>query len=150
MINSFKASEQLRVFQICKQIQAAQNELNTVAYGFFKNCLQCCKGICCRNIHINDIVSLLDFVFIFTISPSYVHLVKNLSRKETLFSSDCLFLEDNIGPCVFSRNIKPERCIITFCQNTKSIRKEIRTVQGKFSQLERYLIFRNPLLWFGF
>lgn len=150
MIDSLRTSERYLLLQICRQIQASQKDLNSAAYGFFKNCLQCCRGICCRNIYINDIVTLLDLVFILSINPAYTLFLRNLAQKETLFSANCLFLKNNIGPCVFSQDTKPERCIITFCQNTQSIKKEIRKVQEKFSKLERYLIFRNPLLWFGF
>jgi hypothetical protein len=71
------------------------------------------------------------------------------ARRERLFSADCLFLMEEKGPCLFHPSVKPERCIITFCEDTSPIRREIRSVRSAFSKLSRYTKLRRPFFWIG-
>ena len=115
IINSFIGEERTRLLDICFEIQNAQNALNSEAGDFFKDCMQRCQGICCRNIYINDVVTLLDLIYILSLQEEIAVRMQTCAQSETLFSADCLFLKHGTGPCLFAADIKPERCIITFC-----------------------------------
>jgi hypothetical protein len=43
-----------------------------------------------------------------------------------------------VGPCLFPDDLRPERCIISFCRVEPSIEKEIGRVMGGFSRLIRF------------
>ena len=150
LISSFRGEEENRLLKICDEIKLAQHCLNQAAAGYFADCMRRCGGICCRNIRVSDILTLLDFVFILAVNPELTCQVADLSRKETLFSADCLFLRNGTGPCIFAPDAKPERCIVTFCSSVGPVKKEIRTVGRNFSKLWRHLMIRRPVSWFGF
>ena len=150
IIDSFVGEERTRLLDICFDIRKAQDALNIEAQNFFKDCAERCKGICCRNICINDVVTLLDLIYILTIQKEIADQVESCAQGETLFSADCLFLRNGTGPCLFQANTKPERCIITFCADIRPIRREIKAVRSKFNKLSRYTKIRRPFLWIGF
>lgn len=148
--DSFIGVEHTRLMNLCFQIQKAQDALNREARDFFKDCMERCQGICCRNICINDVVTLLDLIYILSLDKAVAAQIHKCAQAETLFTADCLFLQDGAGPCIFAANIKPERCIITFCTDTQPIKREIKTVRSKFSKLMYYTMIRRPLLWISF
>ena len=150
IIDSFTGEERARLLGICLEIREAQDALNAEAQSFFKDCAERCRGICCRNILVNDVVTLLDLIYILAIQKEIAPQVETCAQAETLFTADCLFLRNGTGPCVFQANIKPERCIITFCRDIRPIRREIKAVRSKFSKLSRYTKIRRPFLWIGF
>jgi hypothetical protein len=142
---SGKERETLR--NICFEIQSAQAALNAAAVSYFQRCLGECRGICCKNINVNDVVTLLDLVYILSMKGASSDQIFELAESEELFSADCLFLRDGQGPCFFPADIKPERCIITFCGETRPIRKELKAIRSKFSKLSRFTKSKRPFLW---
>jgi hypothetical protein len=50
--------------------------------------------------------------------------------RESFFPSDCIFLENGTGPCLFPDSLRPERCIISFCGVEPSVRKRDRPGDG--------------------
>jgi hypothetical protein len=150
IIDSFSGEDRTRLLDICNEIKRAQDDLNREAKDYFNDCMQRCQGICCRNIGINDVVTLLDLIYILAINKKITARVHTCAQAETLFPADCLFLQNGQGPCLFSANSKPERCIITFCGEVRPIRKEIRAVRSKFNKLSRYTKIKRPFLWVRF
>ena len=150
IIDSFLGEERTWLIDICHEIKSAQDDLNREAKDYFKNCMQRCQGICCRNICINDVVTLLDLIYILALDREISSRVHECAQSETLFSADCLFLQNGVGPCIFTANMKPERCIITFCGETRPIKTEIKAVRSKFSRLSRYTKIKRPFLWVRF
>jgi hypothetical protein len=150
IIDSFSGEDRTKLLDICHEIKSAQDDLNREAEDYFKDCMQRCQGICCRNICINDVVTQLDLVYILAINKQISARVHACAQAEALFSADCLFLQNGQGPCLFSANIKPERCIITFCGEIRPIKKEIKAVRSKFSKLSRYTKIKRPFLWMRF
>ncbi|MCP4350634.1 MAG: hypothetical protein GY795_34635 [Desulfobacterales bacterium] len=129
---------------ICKEIQTAEDELITGAEEVLSQCKNNCMGLCCRNICIDDIVTLLDFVYILAVDDSMKDRIPEYLKNETMFTSDCVFLENGKGPCIFSSNSRPEKCIITFCGDEMSIKQEIRLLVSKFNKLSRFVMLRKP------
>ncbi len=150
IVKSFKGEEREKLRSISLEIQSAQDNLNSVAGHYFDVCMRSCKGKCCKNILTRDIITLLDYIFILSLDNSVFAQILECAKKESLFTADCFFLAEGIGPCFFGSNLKPERCIITFCYDEHEIRKEIKAVRSKFSKLSRFILFRRPLMWLGF
>ncbi len=144
VIDRFSEKQQPALRARCLEIKQAQHVLNQVAEPYFKQCMQSCRGLCCRNIYVGDMVTLLDYIFILVLDSDLSARMYEYSGKEGLFSADCIFLHNGTGPCIFNAAMKPERCIITFCSNTGPIHREIRAVRKKFSALQRFIFFRKP------
>ena len=147
LVDSLTGSQALRLNGICEEIRQAQRRLNDEAEPFFERCIQQCRGICCKNIHINEIVNFLDLIFILTLAPEIYTELHRAASREQIFSADCLFLRNGSGPCLFPSTIKPERCILTFCQDTTPIGREIKAVRSRFTKLSRYTKLRRPHIW---
>ena len=150
IIESLKGDDEEKLKRICHDIQCAQDDLNSGARSFFNACIQTCQGICCRNINVNDVVTQLDLIYVLSMKRKMVDRVIGCAGSETLYTADCPFLEKGIGPCIFPANVKPERCIITFCGETRPIRREIKAVRSGFSKLSRYTKIKRPFLWLRF
>lgn len=149
-IDSLAGDEKKTLLRICGDIQGAQDALNTEARSYFNACIRSCRGICCRNIHVNDVVTQLDLIYVLSMKKKMADQVLRCAGSENLFSADCLFLEKRVGPCIFPANVKPERCIITFCGETRPIGREIKRVRSKFSKLSRFTKIKRPFLWIRF
>ena len=150
VVKRFAGPKRERLRHLGTQIQAAQDRLNAAAGSYFDYCVSHCRGLCCRNIQINDIITWIDLVYILLMDDIDAQRMRSCSSAETLFTADCLFLADGVGPCIFAPNCKPERCIITFCGDTQPIQKHIRSVRTQFSRLSRYILFQKPLAWLQF
>ena len=138
------------MLDICHEIKRAQENLNREAGNYFNYCAQRCRGICCRNICINDVVTQLDLIYILAIDEDISDLVHSCAQRESLFSEDCLFLQDGAGPCIFAADVKPERCIITFCVEVRPIKREIKAIRSNFNKLSRFTKIKRPFLWIRF
>lgn len=149
-IDSLSGKERETLQNICSDIQRAQAALNAAAVSYFQRCLGECRGICCKNINVNDVVTQLDLVYILSMIGASSDQIFELAESEKLFSADCLFLKDGQGPCFFPADIKPERCIITFCEETRPIRRELKAIRSKFSKLSRFAQFKRPFFWVRF
>lgn len=150
ILDAFSAPQSENVLQLCKTIQNAQSSLVEHAAPLFTYCADRCKGMCCRNISVDAIVTLVDFVYILSANGIAFKRLQQLAAKESFFPSDCLFLSDGTGPCVFPETIKPERCIITFCADESLVAEDIKAVKSAFSRLYLYVMLHKPWLWFGF
>jgi hypothetical protein len=149
-IESLSEDENRSLLRICRDIQRAQDALNTGASSFFNACMGSCRGICCRNINVNDVVTKLDLIYVLSMKNKMSDQIIKCAGAESLFTADCLFLEKGLGPCILPTNVKPERCIITFCGETRPIRREIKAVRSKFSKLSRFSKIKRPFLWIRF
>lgn len=149
LLNNINGLKARRLAAICNEIVTAQERLNAVAGPYFDRCIRHCKGICCKNIRIHEIVNQLDILFILTAVPRLYPQLRACAANEGLFSNDCLFLKDARGPCLFPSNMKPERCILTFCEDTSAIARHIRCVRTKFTRLSLHSKLRYPRYWFG-
>lgn len=148
LIQSLSGRTRHQLEEICQGIQQAEDTLIARAQPHFDVCMRHCGGLCCRNIYIDQIVNPLDLVYVLSLAPERIGFLTACTEKESLFSADCIFLANGVGPCSFGMNLKPERCIITFCGDTEIIRQEIRAVQRGFGRLQRFLMLRRPLHWF--
>ena len=133
---------------ICEEIQRAQSKLLEEAEDVLKYCKDRCRGLCCRNIYPDDIITLADFVYILamenSVERSMREEISECLKKETLFSSSCIFLKGGEGPCIFPSDLRPEKCITSFCGGDTTIKKEINMVGSKFSKLIRFILLRKP------
>ncbi len=137
--------EELKSLQkICGEIQTAEIALQEKSKDLMTRCIKKCGGICCKNVQSDLIISHWDFVFILTLMPSLENDMSTCLKKEQpFFSSDCIFLNDGAGPCIFPDDARPEVCIVTFCDNTSPVRKEIIGVKRKFFKLTCFVLMRK-------
>lgn len=133
----------------CQKIQIAQGQLNITCADAFKDCISRCQGKCCKNINADDIITVLDCLYILTLSGEILPEALECAASEGLFSADCPFLKDGVGPCLFSDDQKPERCIVTFCSSVPLAIRPARRVRSAFTRLWWQAFFRRPLFWMG-
>ena len=134
--------ERVKLLSICRDIHAAQVQLSIKAVPILERCMTVCQGLCCRNIRVSDIITGWDLTYILAMAPHLETEIDGCLRHEGLFSAPCLFLENGTGPCLFPDNIRPERCIISFCRVEPLVEKEIARVMRGFGQLIRFFTFR--------
>ena len=130
---------------ICLEIRQAEDQLLNKAINVLKRCENNCEGICCRNVQIDAIIGLPDFLYLLIMDSSKGDIIsKCLENENIFFTSDCIFLENGKGPCVFPSNSRPEVCITTFCGDETEIKKEIKLVKSKFMKLDWFILLRKP------
>jgi hypothetical protein len=142
-IQRLDADERARLLEICEEIRHAQQALSDKAAPLLQACVDRCQGLCCRNLRLADIVTEWDLVYILALAPQLETAIAACLSRESFFPSDCIFLADGAGPCLFPDDLRPERCIISFCRVEPSIEKEIGRVMGGFSRLIRFFKFRS-------
>lgn len=121
---------------LCRKIQAAERRLNEAAARRLKGCLEECRGLCCRNLQLDAVFGVPDFVYILATEPALDAAVARCLRKESpIFTSDCPFLENGVGPCIFPPDVRPEVCITSFCRGDEALKPEIRRVKTCFWKL---------------
>ena len=141
-IDALDVDERRVLEAICRDIHHAQQALSHKAAPILEGCAAGCQGLCCRNIHPADIITEWDLVYILAMTPAIEGVVAECLGRESFFPSDCIFLENGTGPCLFPDNLRPERCIISFCRVEASVEKEIGRVMQGFSRLIRFFMFR--------
>ena len=125
---------------ICREIQVTQQQLVMKAADNFTRCLNGCHGLCCKNIMLDDIISLNDFILIQTLQPGMKPEIERcLEDEKIMFTADCIFLKNQTGPCLFPDDLKPCTCVTTFCDDTVPARKEIGAVKMKFLKLDWFI-----------
>jgi uncharacterized protein YcgL (UPF0745 family) len=125
---------------LCRQIQEAETELNAAAALRLKGCLEGCRGLCCRNLQLEAVFGVPDFVYILAMEPALESKIGECLRHEDpLFSSKCIFLQDGVGPCLFPPDVRPEVCITSFCGEDAVLKAEIRQVKKAFWKLGFFL-----------
>jgi len=141
-IDRLNADERSRLLEICEEIRLAQLAMSEKAAPLLQSCVDRCQGLCCRNIRPADIVTDWDLLYILAMAPQLEPAIAACLSNEDFFPSDCIFLANGVGPCLFPDDMRPERCIISFCRVEPSIEKEIGRVMGGFSRLIRFFRFR--------
>ena len=111
-----EAGERESLMGICAEIHGAQQVLTEKAAPLLAQCMAGCSGLCCRNIRVADIITKWDLLYILAMQPALEERMADCLEQEGLFPANCLFLENGIGPCLFPDNLRPERCIISFCR----------------------------------
>ena len=120
----------------CNVIQDAQEKLVAAAETAMFHCIERCRGICCRNLDIDTIFSLWDFIFILTLAPQLKdEMQERLDHHTALYLSPCPFLKDAVGPCIVPDGMKAQICVITFCTNDETLKKPIHLVNLNFYKL---------------
>ena len=141
-IERLDADERAKLSGICEDIHNSQKALSAKAAPILQACMVKCQGLCCRNIHPADIITEWDLVYILAMAPQIEDAMATCLTRERFFPADCIFLENGIGPCLFPDNLRPERCIISFCRVEPLVEKEIGQVMGHFSRLIRFFMLR--------
>jgi hypothetical protein len=140
IIDNLSLEDSRRLRKICCGIQQAQDDLLTQAQSLMRRCLTACEGLCCRNVQLDQIISLYDFIYLLIIAPSLKAGISECLEKENpLYSSDCLFLKDGSGPCIFPPHVRPEICITTFCGDDTPIRAQINRLTRSHRELYRFI-----------
>lgn len=128
---------------LCEDIRLAEAALNKTAEPLLYRCFESCAGLCCRNIRLAEIIGLYDFVYLLVAAGHRKNLVANCLRRESLFSGDCIFLENGKGPCIFPPDARPRMCIISFCFDDTPVKQWIQAVNSAFDQLSRFIFSRR-------
>jgi hypothetical protein len=133
---------------LCGQIQDSERELNAAAALRLAGCLEDCRGMCCRNLQLEAVFGIPDFVYILALEPLLdAGIGKRLRGKDSLYTSNCPFLEGGVGPCIFPPDVRPEVCITSFCRGDEPLKAEIRRIKIGFWKLGVLVGFRRiPLL----
>ena len=139
ILSRLSPDERAAVEHICGNIQHAENRLLEAAQVILDDCGRRCQGLCCRNIHIDDIMTLLDCVHILVTAPTIDKDVKEALTREGLHSADCIFLKNGAGPCMFPAPSRPEKCIVSFCNGDGIVASEVRSVRKGFNRLARFI-----------
>ncbi|MFO8084046.1 MAG: hypothetical protein R6U27_06995 [Desulfobacterales bacterium] len=144
IINELNAEDASSLQKICREIQVAEMDLQEKSKSLMTRCIHKCGGICCKNVQLDLIISHWDFVFILALKPFLKErILKCLEMEKPFFSSDCIFLKDGAGPCIFPDDARPEVCIVTFCDDTSPLKKEIANVKRKFFKLTWFILIRK-------
>jgi hypothetical protein len=134
-----RPNERVTLEHISGDIQRAESRLFEAAQVILDDCGRRCRGLCCRNIHIDDIMTLLDCVHILVTAPTIETQINEALTREGLHSADCIFLKDGIGPCIFPALSRPEKCIVSFCHGDGIVAAEIRHVRKTFNRLAWFI-----------
>ncbi len=138
--------ERHRVDELCRQIREEQMRLQVAGRTLFQRCISGCEGLCCKNVIADELITFRDFFFILATASLRAEDLLPLAEEEPLFTADCMFLKDGVGPCIFPDGIRPEKCVLSFCGDDGPIAGNIRAVHRAFAGLHRYLLLRRPAL----
>jgi len=131
---------------ICSEIHAAERCLLQAAAEPLRRCIEGCGGLCCKNARIDNIIGTPDFIYLLTVAPQLADRIEaRLPEENPLYSADCIFLENDDGPCMFPEAARPQVCISTFCGDQRPIRREIRRLKRKFFKLDGFIRLRRAL-----
>lgn len=137
-LEGLNAAEREGLKEICGAIRTAERDLQHKARPLLERCMTGCQGLCCRNIDLEDILGRDDFIYILTLRPSLRRAIRQCLIRESAFPADCMFLKDGVGPCLFPDDLRPKVCVMTFCFDHTSVRREIRRVGAGFNKLARF------------
>lgn len=139
-IDGLAPSDLADLYGRCREIKKAEEKLVSAGSSAFRRCFTGCEGLCCRNIVLDEIIGFTDLIFILTTAG---HLRDRmticLENESRLFTADCIFLLNGVGPCLFPPASRPEVCITSFCTDVKPVKQEIRKVKFLFMKLNLYM-----------
>jgi len=147
VLQRLSKEERNRVDLICAGIRKEQFRLQQEGRLLFERCVSGCEGLCCKNVIADELITLWDMIFILAASSLCPEDLLSLAEKEPLFTADCMFLENGIGPCIFPDGHRPEKCVLSFCGDDRLIAENIRSVHRGFGRLHRFLLARKPLIF---
>ncbi len=140
IIDGFNSETMEELEFLCLEIRRRENALLIQADDLMKSCAVHCGGICCRNIYTDAVINLWDCVFILASRPEMSSTIfQCLAHEDPLFTSDCVFLKNGSGPCIFPSDIRPFTCIATFCDDDAPVKQEIRSLRKGFRKLARFV-----------
>jgi len=150
-IDRLSLADRQRLQRICGEIQTAEKKLLAQAGPAMDRCINNCEGICCRNVQLDAIIGMVDLVYILTVAGEYRdRMAACLEKEKPFFAADCLFLENQVGPCILPSTARAEVCLTTFCSRTDAIDREIRQVKRSFYRLGWFISSRKPrMMWEG-
>jgi hypothetical protein len=138
-----------RVRGICEDIRTAEDGLLAAAGEKMHRCTTICRGLCCRNVQLDAVIGLWDFVYLLALNGAIAEQIAACLLKESpFFSSDCIFLENGVGPCIFPPNVRPEICITAFCTDDTPVKREIDCVKREYLRLIRFVRLSRLKTWF--
>jgi hypothetical protein len=141
IIEQLDPNDRKHLHQRCEAVRAAEIVLQDSAGRLLKICNTKCKGLCCRNIDADMVITLEDMIFALTVDPSIAPAIEDMLRKEAgLFRPNCIFLKDEVGPCLFRPDGRPEMCITSFCFSETGLNREITRVRWSFFKLRWHLM----------
>ena len=146
VLQCLSKEERNRVDLICAGIRKEQCRLQQDGRLLFERCVSGCEGLCCKNVVADELITLRDMIFILAASSLCPEELLPLAEKEPLFTADCMFLKNGIGPCIFPDGLRPEKCVLSFCGDDRPIAENIRSVHRGFVRLHRFLLARKPVL----
>ncbi|MFZ3047152.1 MAG: hypothetical protein WA151_14665, partial [Desulfatirhabdiaceae bacterium] len=133
---SLHPEDGLALSRVCMQIHDTEKALNLAARPYLNRCLDICHGLCCRNVYLDEIIGMEDFLYILVLNPELApEIEKLLKHLNYLVTADCICLEGRKGPCIFPSDIRPEVCITSFCIETPNATKQIGAVKWGFQKL---------------
>ncbi len=126
--------------RLLQAVYRAETDLLARAAVLMDRCIGGCRGLCCRNVAIDEIIGFADLVYIVGRHPDLRNrLAACLAAERPFFTVDCPFLENGHGPCILPEAVRPEVCITTFCADTGPVRREISQVRRAFMRLGWFL-----------
>lgn len=141
-LNRIASYDRAIIEKQCRSIQIAEEQLQAAGRSVFFRCYSGCEGLCCRNLDIDAVIGFSDFIYLLTVESKLKENISTcLENENRFFASDCVFLINGKGPCIFPPTSRPEVCITTFCTDVEPIKQEIRSVKSKFMKLNFYLHF---------
>lgn len=147
-IGGLNDEEQEQLRALCEDIQQAEKQLKSIAKDAFTYCYTQCQGLCCRNIQPDTILTLQDLIYALALKPSLGNQIPQFLKNESLYTSNCLFLANGEGPCLFSPYLMPETCVNSFCSDHPSVNREVRHVRSKFRKLAQFIRWRGVRRFF--
>ncbi|MDJ0784657.1 MAG: hypothetical protein QNJ22_22025 [Desulfosarcinaceae bacterium] len=143
IVQHLTQDDKRRLEGICNQIRNAERDLNRAASEKLSGCKQACQGLCCRNVLPDDLITEMDALYVWQSAPSLRNAIQRCLDAESLYTADCFFLDDGVGPCIFPADVRPEKCLITFCGDSRSITPEIRALRATFTKLYWFIFFQH-------
>jgi hypothetical protein len=143
ILTTLQNREHVELYRICNDIRIAENALVEVSQPLLTRCMQHCKGLCCRNLDLDGVIGMYDFIYLLTVAPDLQETIVGCLEKESLFTQDCIFLKSGVGPCLFPFDCRPEKCLTTFCDDDGPAGNQIRYVGENFDRLCRFIRFRT-------
>ena len=136
ILNAASFDRKTALESACVRIAASQKALIRRAESEMIYCTETCRGLCCRNLDLDTIFSLWDFICILVIKPDMAACISEQLEEMDLHSpAPCPFLQNRKGPCIFPPSLKPQLCVVTFCGSEERIKEEIRQVNRDFYRL---------------
>ncbi|MFO7665661.1 MAG: hypothetical protein R6V76_03490 [Desulfobacterales bacterium] len=142
ILNRIAPYERAIIEKQCRSIRIAEEHLQASGKSAFLRCYSGCEGLCCRNLEIDAVIGLSDFIYLLTVEDLLKETISTcLENENRFFAGDCIFLINGKGPCLFPPTSRPEVCITTFCTDVEPVKKEIHHVKLQFMKLSCYLLF---------